>query len=558
MVLAVLTVATAVMLVAGLIVGYEKRRTEKKVRTWIRETYGKIPVGHTKDFVDISIYWKEEQISESETIDEITWNDLELDRVFDRINVTRSFAGEQMLYGKLHHQPVEKESLYELEKKIHYYQHHDKEREEMGVRLWRLGKEKIAYYLPMFMKNLDMQRVPHIWIYQVLQILLLLSTLTAVLTEHPVLVLLALGVFITNTVIYTLKKSQYELYMETLRSVIQLIRLTDGLIEKEEILPERVPDRIKEDVRKLKKITRMIVSLQRKKQAGMLGDIGGLVQDYLIGSTLWDFIQYDKVMSSLLGRQKEFMELYRFIGELDAAISVASFRTSLDLYCKPEFIRGKEVVMEEIFHPLVSAPVKNTLDMNRNILLTGSNASGKSTFIKAVAVNAALAQSIHTCMARKMLLPDVRVITSMAVRDDLLSKESYYIKEIGYLQRILADSEKERLVLCAIDEILRGTNTAERIAASTAVLEFLLTKNALVLVASHDLELAVKLSEEYDLYYFCEKLKEGDIVFDFKIRKGISNSRNAIRLLESVGFPGQIIRDARRLYMDRLQKNQSN
>ena len=108
--------------------------------------------------------------------------------------------------------------------------------------------------------------------------------------------------------------------------------------------------------------------------------------------------------------------------------------------------------------------------------------------------------------------------------------------------------QENELVVCAIDEILRGTNTKERIAASAAILRYLEERNCLVLVASHDMELVDLLDREYEHYYFCEQEGEEDIVFDYKIHKGINEKTNAIRLLEYVGFPGQIVSDAERIY----------
>ena len=103
------------------------------------------------------------------------------------------------------------------------------------------------------------------------------------------------------------------------------------------------------------------------------------------------------------------------------------------------------------------------------------------------------------------------------------------------------------MVICVIDEILRGTNTQERIAASAAILEYLQNQNCLAIVASHDIELTRKLGDSYGYYYFCEQMQEKDIAFDYQIREGVSNTKNAIALLECVGFPEIIIRRARQM-----------
>lgn len=120
-----------------------------------------------------------------------------------------------------------------------------------------------------------------------------------------------------------------------------------------------------------------------------------------------------------------------------------------------------------------------------------------------------------------------------------------FIKEIKYLKRMLEQLNVDRCTICIVDEILRGTNTRERIAASEAILEYLTKENCLVMVASHDQELTSLLQKQYDNYHFSEKIGEQDIEFDYKLYSGPATSQNAIRLLEYVGFPKKIIADAK-------------
>ena len=164
------------------------------------------------------------------------------------------------------------------------------------------------------------------------------------------------------------------------------------------------------------------------------GDPLGILGDYVLGITLWQITTYNKVMSLLKEHDREYLEVYRIIGEIDAAVSTASFRRSLPWYCTPEECEENQIIMEDIYHPLLSNPVENSLSLDRGCLITGSNASGKSTFIKAAAVNAILGQALNTCAARGMRMPRMQVLTSMAVKDDLMEGESYFIREIRYLQ----------------------------------------------------------------------------------------------------------------------------
>ena len=130
----------------------------------------------------------------------------------------------------------------------------------------------------------------------------------------------------------------------------------------------------------------------------------------------------------------------------------------------------------------------------------------------------------------------------MAVKDDLMAGESYFIREIRYLRRILDSLDSDKTTICAIDEILRGTNTGERIRASRAILEYLKDRNCISLVATHDRELTELLKEDYDNYHFSEEIGEHDIVFNYRIIEGPASSQNAVKLLEFAGFPKEIIR----------------
>ncbi len=182
--------------------------------------------------------------------------------------------------------------------------------------------------------------------------------------------------------------------------------------------------------------------------------------------------------------------------------------------------------------------------METHFIITGSNASGKSTYVKAIAINMILAQSINTVLATSAMIPYANVLTSMAVRDDVLSGESYYMREINYLKRIVQQLQGERLSLCIVDEILRGTNTKERIAASVAILEYMCEKNCLAIVATHDIEVSKLLEGKYENCHFSEILEADDIIFDYKVKEGVSTSTNAIKLLEHVGFPSCIVKHA--------------
>jgi hypothetical protein len=525
----------------------EQKINIRKLRIKIKKQFGKKPIKSKYDWEKISYHWSEHTklISNDEKIDDITWNDLEMNNIFCRINNCQSFVGEQILYSRLH--CLSKDDTYResFEDKVSFFTSNDKEREEIQLLFYGLGKNDSSYYLPKFMANLNSYRVPSIWKYRTMQILLILSVLPAIVLQDSKFLFITGVIFLINIVIYTICKTKYEVNFDMLKSIVGVVNIGNKIANTRRFSYGNKFFDLKEKVVPFKKLSNIISIIQMKKEAAFSGDIVGLLYDYLIGATLWDFVKYDQIIRTLKDRRSEFMELYMILGEIDMAIAIASFRKSLPLYCTPTFSEKHVLQMKQIYHPLIDEPVCNTINLDNSCIITGSNASGKSTYIKAVAVNVILAQSIHTCMAKEMILPCAKVITSMAVRDDLMAGESYYIKEIKYLKRIIQSLNEERFVICVIDEILRGTNTEERIAASASILKYLYKKNCIAIVASHDIELTQILDSMYDNYHFTEQIQEKDITFDYKIRKGASNSKNAIKLLEYVGFPDEIILEAR-------------
>ena len=240
-------------------------------------------------------------------------------------------------------------------------------------------------------------------------------------------------------------------------------------------------------------------------------------------------------------------------GQIEAAVVIGSYRNSLQgSYCIPkigyERNADRHMEIEELYHPLLTDVVKNSITTRKGVLITGSNASGKSTFLRAVAICAVLAQTIHTCPADRYEAPALRIYSSMALKDDLLGGQSYYMVEIRSIKRILdqvKQAEEEQChVLCFVDEVLRGTNTVERIAASTQIMKMLAADYVLCFAATHDVELTKLLEKEYDNYHFEELIAEDDIHFPYKLLKGPATTRNAIALLKVLGYDERIITEA--------------
>ncbi|WP_168714381.1 MutS-related protein [Niallia nealsonii] len=234
------------------------------------------------------------------------------------------------------------------------------------------------------------------------------------------------------------------------------------------------------------------------------------------------------------------------IGDVDGSYSIALWRKNLPFYCLPQYDNSKKLIIEDAYHPLLNKPVGNDFDFDKDILLTGSNASGKSTFIKTIALNSILSQALNTRTSREVTLTRGVVYSSMAMSDDIEKGQSYFLKEINALKRIFdrRDSSKGVVMYLFIDEIFKGTNTIERIAAAKSVLNYLSDySETRIMAATHDLELTDKLSTKYDNYHFREQIINDEIVFDYLIKKGSSKTKNAIELLRITNFPEKVYRE---------------
>jgi DNA mismatch repair ATPase MutS len=178
----------------------------------------------------------------------------------------------------------------------------------------------------------------------------------------------------------------------------------------------------------------------------------------------------------------------------------------------------------------------------QSALVTGSNMAGKTTFIKMLACNAILGQTVGFCLATAATIPRAAVMASIHGLHSVASGKSHYFTEIETIDAFLRESTPGRTRLLVIDEPFSGTNTVERIAVARAVLEAL-ESHAIVLVTTHDVELQAMLRGRYALYHFQEN-PEVEGYFDYHLRPGPATERNAIRLLDRLGFPHHITANA--------------
>jgi ABC-type multidrug transport system fused ATPase/permease subunit len=268
--------------------------------------------------------------------------------------------------------------------------------------------------------------------------------------------------------------------------------------------------------------------------------------------TLWDFHVFfaldawrRRVGSSVRGWMNA-------VGELDALSALAQVRADNPGWALPEVVDArtdtvKQIRASNLGHPLIpdDRRVGNDVEVGPPgtvLLITGSNMSGKSTLLRAIGVNAVLAQAGGPVCAAALRVPAADLETSIRVQDSLEHGLSYFMAALARLKGVLDRARHRddgRIVLYLLDEILQGTNTGERAIAVRGVARHLLKAGAIGAMTTHDLGLAAEepLNTAGRLAHFTELVDEhGAMTFDYRLRPGLATSRNALRLMRFIGI----------------------
>lgn len=465
-------------------------------------------------------------------VDNITWNDLDMNEVYSNLNHTVSSPGEEVLYNWMKNPLVNKDSIKQRNDDIIAIQESDTRLKEFRLKLSKLGycKFNIRESLEKdFLVNMVLL-VFFVGIALLNLGLAVFGLLTGTAMVFPVL-LLTSAITIVSHFRFLLK---YESQLEVLRYIIRMIgvsRKYSSVIK--DITPDKY-DRIAQLNVTLKSVTRNQGSFYRVEGIDLLADYVNIL--FLVKE-----IRFLFATQRVNKYREEIVELYKCIGEIDALTSIGIYRDTLDYYSVPDIEEDKkEIKIVDMYHPLLDEPISNTIEMNNSIVITGSNMSGKSTFLRTLSINAILAQSLCSSLSKKHLTSSLKVITSISLKDDVTQGKSYFMMEAEAIQRMIELKDSDISLLVAIDEIFKGTNPVERLAASTEILNELADSNTLTMVATHDLQILPELIG-FDYYYFTENVTKHSLDFDYKLHSGISPTRNAVKLLEYIKYPEEII-----------------
>jgi DNA mismatch repair ATPase MutS len=478
-------------------------------------------------------------------VDDITWNDLNMDDVFKRINMGLSTSGEQYLYHQLRQPTVSEDDFNSRKGLIDAIEQDTDLRIKLHKILYKLGKNNKAKLAEVFEPG--SRSASKLVLYMILSLGFVFSAVATIISLNNIL---ALAFFaIVNSVVREVMRKKIYTDIETVNYSVSMVFAANKI---RKLSSHKLDHHTNEMYKELSQLGVILRVGGVSVTSG--SDVGDLFSNWL----LLDLITYEIIKNKIGTHYHSIFKIHESLGKIEAALAVSSYRKSVPEHSIPRIVfesnKTPYLQGEALIHPLVKTCVSNNLMMNKSHLVTGSNASGKSTFLKTAAINAIMGQAICTVLAKTYDATAFRIYSSMALSDNLLSGESYYISEIKSLKRIVEATRSGHAIMCVIDEVLRGTNTVERIAASSEILKAIADENTLCLVATHDVELCRLLEEQYEMVHFQEDFSGDTMIFDYKMKTGEAKSRNAIKLLRILGFDEQISNAANERAMNYLSQ----
>ena len=331
--------------------------------------------------------------------------------------------GEEYLYRVLRTPEFDKEVLEERSALADFFREHPGLREEFKVCFGRMGRRR-RVALSDYIGKLSFLPAFPMWPHAAA--LGLLAAAVGMFFLKPAYGIAALiGVIVLNLITYYKYKGDMAMYFACMSQVADLVEYGGQLtrISGDEPILAPYKKLLAEDCESLKAIRRHAWILVDKSDVG--GNLVKVVLDYLCMMTHLDLLLFRQMAETIRHQGQVLERLMETMGRLELALCIGSFRDLLEEHCLPVFHEAPERTLscEAVYHPLVEHAVANSIRTGSSVLITGSNASGKSTFLKTIGVGAILAQTIYTVPAASYEADFFRIYSSMALSDSLETKE---------------------------------------------------------------------------------------------------------------------------------------
>jgi len=488
------------------------------------------------------------------TLDERTWTDLNLDDTFVEINRTASTLGQAALYHRLRCAPAA-DHLGAFEALVTRMTTDASARDRAHRALGRL--HDAHGYDIWWLAQPDAVEIRSWYVICPVLTAAVIALIPLTVIWHglagvlvPVLVLtVAITVFTARDVV-DLRRA--------VRQLAPIIATGERLTSFNEAAAAPITGTLEKDVKRLRRLKTIarwasddpfMLSGTTNIALEAVSQLVGALYEYINMALLLDGNAIYFAHRDLAAHRDAVVRVAATIGEIDAALSVSAWRGERDDWTRPAFgDAGGGATISAIRHPLVQDAVPNDVSLTpgRGLLITGSNMSGKSTFLRTVGISIVLAQTIHTCLAKTYRAPVFDVQSCIGRADDLVSGKSYYLVEVEQVVSRLRASDGQASHLFIFDELFRGTNAIERIAAGEAVLRQVLRARGastphVALAATHDAELVGLLADLYDPWHFTDTVTDEGLSFDYRLQAGPAKTRNAITLLALHGAPEAVV-----------------
>ena len=482
--------------------------------------------------------------------------DLDLDDVFKKIDRTTSKIGQQYLYSKIRtikNSPSELENFSNL---VAFFNNNEFEKIECIKNLSTLNSHNAYYFEELFNEDLITdKKVARICIYlNIIFIILIIFTIL-----KPIFFLGLIPLFCANMFLHYRNKGLVSYNLNKISELSKTLSIAENISKRNNYYEEHFKNLnfLKPLLIFNRKISFLLIENLIKNE--ILVPFWVLFELLKITFNI-EVILYNSLLNDINKFKTEMNDLFKFIGEIDSSISIVGLKSSNVNVCKPKFVNTKNIVVENLFHPLITECVLNSIELNKkSLLLSGSNMSGKTTFIRAFAINSIYSQTLNISFSGKYESPFFKIFSSIRTQDDINKNTSFYLDEVLTIKEFIKSIKNDEPHLFILDEIFKGTNTLERIAIGKSVLSYLNKGSNFVFVSTHDLELAdLLVNSDFDLYHFSEDVTNNSLTFNYKLKEGKLKTRNAIKILTLYEYPNEIIKEANEIYSESIIKKEDN
>jgi DNA mismatch repair ATPase MutS len=524
-------------------IGLAKAR-KKRVLQELRHNWGR-PKDEDFDFNVIGRFARIESDNAYHKLSDQTINDIDFYKLFALLDRTTSRVGQQFLYRQVSQPTNSIGELQKFDESVNLFTKDVSLREQIQLDLVRLSSYDAHSISLLFRDKLIEKPTWYRYIWLNISFVVALILLA---TQFPALLILLIVPIILNMFLHYWNKNNTFQFVKSFPQLSLLMEVSKKM-NLHDLLKKEMVDESLSALKPFQKKLRLISLGQDGSASNELSNFANYFTEIIKAIFLIELYALFSLTKELENKKEHIITLFTFVGQIDSAISVASLRSSNTVICKPIFTEStKQLFTKGMYHPLVKKCVTNDISIDqKGILITGSNMSGKATFLRTLTINSILAQSLYTCFAESFTTPILKQFSSIRIDDNLLDGKSYYFEEVNVIGSLISEVGNQKQNLFVLDEVFRGTNTVERIASAKAILSYLNKGENIVIVSTHDVELAEMLKEEYDLYHFSESVEGKELLFDHTLKDGPLKTRNAITILEIADYPKEIVEEARRL-----------